>query len=133
MQSPDATRLPRWTTWTGSTSSTWFTQGGPKGSQDWSSRSMRRGSEPMHTRLCRDERGGSLPDEVGSSPQDYGRRKRGRTIRENLQYPPDVAYGTAALGRTGWSYAVLRVNHFLGSGRKIPKMSRNTHVLSPSN
>jgi hypothetical protein len=36
-----------------------------------------------HTYSRRDERGGSLPDEVGSSPQD-SRRKGGRTIRTNL-------------------------------------------------
>jgi hypothetical protein len=44
---------------------------------------MCEGLRLAHTCLCRDERGGSLPDEVGSSPQDDS-RKGGWILRANL-------------------------------------------------
>jgi hypothetical protein len=36
-----------------------------------------------HTYLCRDERGGSLPDEVGSSPQVARKRKEGEALEQS--------------------------------------------------
>ena len=50
---------------------------------------MRRGLGLAHTWLCRDERGGSLPDEVGSSPHRWREEERkddedGRMIIKNL-------------------------------------------------
>jgi hypothetical protein len=55
--------------------SNWTTSRDPKSSREWTSRTMRRGLRLEHTYQCRDERGGSLPDEVGSSPQ--GSRRKG--------------------------------------------------------
>ena len=81
--------------------------GCPKGSQERSNRAMRPGLGLAHTWLGRDERGGSLPDEVGFSPQD-GRRKRGRMIRKNV------------------------LQALSGSHRKTPRLSRNTYALVPS-
>jgi hypothetical protein len=69
MRCLDATGLLGWTTRTGSIWSNWSTSRDPKGSREWTSRTMRRGLRPQHTYLCRDGRGGSLPDEVGSSLQ----------------------------------------------------------------
>jgi hypothetical protein len=66
---------------------------------------MCRGLRLAHTWLCRDERGGSLPDEVGSSPQDNSRKGR-------------------------WMLRANLVLALLGSERE---MSRNTHTSSPSN
>jgi hypothetical protein len=66
---------------------------------------MRKDMRLVQTCLCRDERGGSLPDEVESSPQDNS-RKGGWMLRANL------------------------VLALLGSERE---MSRNTHAPSPSN
>jgi hypothetical protein len=70
MRPPDVTCSPAWPTWTGSMWSKWSTSRDPKGSREWTSRTMCRGLRFQHTYLCRGERGGSLPDEVGSSPQD---------------------------------------------------------------
>jgi hypothetical protein len=58
-----------------------------------------------HTWLCRDERGGSLPDEVGSSSQ-HSRRKEAKGEYES------------------------KLIALLGTGRE---MSRNIHAISPSN
>jgi hypothetical protein len=66
-----------WTTWTGSKWFTRFSYGGPKGSREWTSRTMCRGLRLEHTFLCRGERGGSLPDEVGSSLQVDREAKEG--------------------------------------------------------
>ena len=73
MRSPDVTHLPGWTIRTGSKWSTWSTSRDPKGSRKRTNWAMCRGLRLEHTYLCRDERGGSLPDEVGSSPQDSRR------------------------------------------------------------
>src|SRR5215212_1593397 len=84
VRSSDAGSLPGWTTWTRSSWSSWFSQGGPKGSREWSSWVMRRGLGLRHTWLCRDTNGvSSLPDEVGSSPHER-KEDSGLTFRTNL-------------------------------------------------
>jgi hypothetical protein len=56
-RSSAAASLSGWTTWTRSKWSTWFTQSGPKGSREWTTRTMRCGLGLPHTWLCRDKRG----------------------------------------------------------------------------
>jgi hypothetical protein len=77
MRPPEVGPPLEWTTWTGSNWSTRVSYGGPKGSREWTIRTMHSELGLAHTWLCRDDRGGSLPDEVGSPLQVDREAKEG--------------------------------------------------------